>query len=197
MIYEGNAGKSAFFLDRDGTVCEEVGYIKDVDQLQLIEGSAEAIRIINRHGWKTIIISNQSGIARGFMDESDVDAVNNALLARLNHQNAYIERIYYCPHHPQGNAPYNISCDCRKPAGGMLLQAATELDIDLKQSLVIGDKLTDVETANRLDIPGILVLTGFGAEESKSMHNPILTRAPAHIARNLLDAVRWWFSHNN
>jgi D-glycero-D-manno-heptose 1,7-bisphosphate phosphatase len=189
--------KPAVFLDRDGTVCEEVGYLKDSQKLHLIRGSAEAIRIINHHGWKVVIISNQSGIARGYMNEAEVEAVNDALLQKLNRQKAYVDRIYYCPHHPQGSPPYNISCDCRKPASGMLLRAAEELKLDLKNSLVIGDKLTDVETANRLQISGILVLTGFGEGESKSMHNPVLSKKPVYIAKNLLDAIRWWFSRNN
>lgn len=189
--------KPAVFLDRDGTVCEEVGYLKNLEKLHLIDGSAEAVRIINRHGWKVVIISNQSGIARGYMNEAEVEVVNDTLLQKLNHEKAHVDGIYYCPHHPQGNPPYNISCNCRKPASGMLLRAAKELKIDLRRSLVVGDKLTDVETANRLQISGILVLTGFGEGESKSMDNPVLSKKPVYIARNLLNAIRWWFSQNN
>ncbi len=195
---EANRNKQpAFFIDRDGTVNEEVGYISDVRDLQLIEGSAEAIRLINSKQWKVVLITNQSGVARGYMNEETVREVNSALLEMLRRENARVDGIYYCPHHLQGNPPYNIACECRKPAPGMLLEAANDLKIELSQSLVVGDKLTDVETANRLDIPGIIVQTGFGKDESRFISSPVLSRPPAYIADNLLDAVNWWYSRRS
>ncbi|MBN2365593.1 MAG: HAD family hydrolase [Calditrichaeota bacterium] len=197
MKKSDNKQKPAFFLDRDGTVCEEVGYLSDIRNLRLIAGSAEAIRRINNNNWKVVIITNQSGVSKGYMDEETVRQINDALLEMLREENVRVDGIYYCPHHLQGNPPYNISCECRKPASGMLRQASKDLDIDIRRSVLVGDKLTDVETANRLDIPGILVRTGFGREESRSLISPVLTRPPAYIAEDLLDAVRWWYNRKS
>lgn len=187
--------KPAFFLDRDGTVCEEVGYLSQVKDLRLIPGSAQAIRRIREAGWKAVIISNQSGVARGYLSEETVLTIHAALRKMLQHQGAEIDGIYYCPHHPQGNPPYNINCRCRKPESGMLLKAAEELHIDLKKSIVIGDKYSDVLTAQRLNIPGILVLTGFGKSE-REKYQSSWEKEPVHIAENLSDAVRWWFNQS-
>jgi D-glycero-D-manno-heptose 1,7-bisphosphate phosphatase len=183
----------AVFLDRDGTVCEEVGYLKEVEKLSLIPGSAQAIRTIIAQGWKPIIVSNQSGIARQYMSFNDVNMINNKLLEMLADQNAPVEHIYYCPHHPKGNSPYNIDCDCRKPASGLLLKAASENNLNIPKSIMIGDKYTDVETAHRLNIPGILVQTGFGLGEIEKYQNN-WKKAPEYIAVDLLDAIDWWFN---
>lgn len=185
----------AVFIDRDGTVCEEVGYLSQLKDLRLIPGSAQAIRRIREAGWKAVIISNQSGVARGYMSEKTVLTIHAALRKMLQHQDAEIDGIYYCPHHPQGNPPYNIYCRCRKPESGMLLKAAEELHIDLKRSIVIGDKYSDVLTGQRLNIPGILVLTGFGKSE-RDKYQSHWEQEPAHIAENLSDAVHWWFNQS-
>jgi len=187
------AGNVAVFLDRDGTVCEEVGYLSDEKELRLIPGAAEAIIKINQAGWKVIIISNQSGIARGYMNSDDVDRVNQKLLKLLKAEGAQVDGIYYCPHHPQGNSPYNIKCDCRKPEAGLLYKAAREHQLILDKSIMIGDKYSDVETAIRLNIPGILVRTGFGEGEIQKYEQQ-WNQAPDYIARNLLDAIEWWFN---
>ncbi len=187
--------KPAVFIDRDGTVCEEVGYLSQVKDLRLIAGSAQAIRHIREAGWKAVIISNQSGVARGYLSEETVLTIHTTLRKMLQQQGAEIDGIYYCPHHPQGKPPYNIYCNCRKPESGMLLKAAEELHIDLKKSIVIGDKYSDVLTAQRLNIPGILVLTGFGKSERDKYHSN-WEKEPAHIAENLSEAVRWWFNQS-
>jgi D-glycero-D-manno-heptose 1,7-bisphosphate phosphatase len=185
--------RPAVFLDRDGTVCEEVGYLCQVKDLRLIPGSAQAIRQIQQAGWKAVIISNQSGVARGYLTEENVQTIHAALREMLLKKGAAIDGIYYCPHHPQGNPPYNIHCSCRKPEAGMLQRAAKDLDIDLRKSIVIGDKYSDVQTAQRLNIPGILVLTGFGKGELKQ-YQQNWEKAPTHISKNLLDATVWWFN---
>lgn len=185
----------AVFLDRDGTVCEEVGYLSEVKDLRLIPGSVRAIRQIRQAGWKAVIISNQSGVARGYMTEETVQTIHTALREMLQQEGAEIDGIYYCPHHPKGNPPYNIQCSCRKPEAGMLQQAAKDLDIDLKKSIVIGDKLSDVQTAQRLNIPGILVLSGFGKGELEK-YQQIWEKAPDYIAENLLDAAGWWLKYS-
>jgi D-glycero-D-manno-heptose 1,7-bisphosphate phosphatase len=187
------AGNVAVFLDRDGTVCEEVGYLSDEKELRLIPGAAEAIIKINQAGWKVIIISNQSGIARGYMNSDDVDRVNQKLLKLLKAEGAQVDGIYYCPHHPQGNSPYNIKCDCRKPEAGLLYKAAREHKLILDKSIMIGDKYSDVETAIRLNIPGILVRTGFGEGEVQK-YEQLCNQTPDYIARDLSDAIEWWFN---
>ena len=188
-----NSPTPAVFLDRDGTVCEEVGYLSDIKDLRLIRDAAEAIGIINQAGWKTIIISNQSGIARGYMTSAAVEQVNQKLLLLLSQEGVKVDGMYYCPHHPQGLPPFNIVCDCRKPAAGMLQRAAQEHQLALDQSIIIGDKISDVQTGQKLNIPGILVRTGFGEGEIKKYQHQ-WHQAPDYIARDILDAVQWWFN---
>jgi len=188
--------KPAVFLDRDGTVCEEVGYLSEVKDLRLIPGSARAIRQIRQAGWKVVIISNQSGVARGYMTEETVRIIHTALREMLLKEGAEIDGIYYCPHHPKGNPPYDIQCNCRKPEVGMLRQADKDLDLDLNRSIVIGDKLSDVQTAQRLNIPGILVLTGFGKGELET-YQQNWEKAPDHIAENLLEAASWFLRNSS
>jgi D-glycero-D-manno-heptose 1,7-bisphosphate phosphatase len=180
----------AVFVDRDGTINQEVGYIGQVKDLMLIPGSAEAIRLVNQSGRKVVVISNQSGVARGYFDEQVVETINAALVNMLAAEHAQVDGIYYCPHHPKGYPPYNIECSCRKPASGMLLQATDDLNIDLTKSAVIGDKYTDVLTGHRLGIPGLLVCTGFGEGEIEK-YSVTWNRAPDFIAADLLEAVRW------
>lgn len=183
---------AAVFLDRDGTVCEEVGYLSNEKDLRLIPGAGKAIGMINRAGWKTIIISNQSGIARGYMNSDEVDRVNQRLLEMVKDEGARIDGIYYCPHHPQGISPYNIQCECRKPGAGLLNKAVREHKLALDKSIMVGDKYSDVETAIRLNIPGILVRTGFGEGEIQKYEQQ-WDQAPDYIARDLLEAIEWWF----
>ena len=183
----------AVFLDRDGTVCEEVGYLKDPAKLSLIPGSAQAIQTIIQNGWKPIIVSNQSGIARKLLSVDEVEDINRKLLEMLDEQNVFVEKIYYCPHHPEAEPPYNISCDCRKPSPGLLQQASKEYHLNLAESIMIGDKYSDVETGHRLNIPGILVRTGFGRREIEKYQDH-WNKAPDYIAENLLDAIHWWFN---
>jgi D-glycero-D-manno-heptose 1,7-bisphosphate phosphatase len=188
-----NSPTPAVFLDRDGTVCEEVGYLSDIRELRLILRADEAIGIINQSGWKTIIVSNQSGIARGYMTTDAVDQINRQLLYLLQREGAKVDGIYYCPHHLQGHPPFNINCDCRKPSAGMLQKAAREHQLALNQSVMIGDKYSDVETGQQLNIPGILVRTGFGEGEIKKYQHQ-WHKAPDYIARDILDAIEWWFN---
>jgi D-glycero-D-manno-heptose 1,7-bisphosphate phosphatase len=184
---------AAIFLDRDGTVCEEVGYLSDENKLRLIPGASKAINMANQAGWKVIIVSNQSGIARGYMDSDTVDRINRRLIKLLGQEGARLDGIYYCPHHPQGLSPYNIQCDCRKPGAGLLRKAARDHQLALDKSVMIGDKYSDVDTAIRLNIPGILVRTGFGEGEIQK-YGQQWNQAPDYIAKDLLDAMDWWFN---
>jgi len=183
--------KRAVFLDRDGVISEEVGYLSDVGQLQLIPESAQAVHLLNATGLKVIIITNQSGVARGFFSEEQLKELHRAMGKMLSAQRAYIEAIYYCPHYPEGTVEhYSRECDCRKPSPGMLAQAADEHGIDLTQSYLVGDKLTDVECAQRAGSRGILVLTGYGKEEVKKIDDASSAK-PVFIAQNLLEAAQW------
>ena len=170
----------AVFLDRDGTINEEVGYLSDPDGLKLIRGAAEAVKKLNDHGIKVIVISNQSGVGRGYFSERDLARINMRLTELLLSYEARIDAIYYCPHHPDDG------CECRKPEPGLLKKAAREHSIDLGRSYVVGDKKTDVELAVNAGSKGILVKTGFGREQLKTM-----TSSAAFVADDLLDATEW------
>ena len=140
-----------------------------------------AIRKINESGMKAVLITNQSGIGRGYFDAAAVNKVHDILREELARHDSRLDAIYVCPHHP------DAGCDCRKPGPGMLLQAQKELDIDLKTSYVIGDKQLDVETAYGVGAKGILVLTGYGREQRETYRNS--EHQPHFVAENLMEAV--------
>lgn len=159
----------AVFLDRDGVITQDPPhYAHRLDQLKLIPRSAEAIRLLNENGFKVIVVSNQSGIARGYYQEKDIKIFNRGMEEELKKKGAYINAIYYCPHHPDAKIEaYRIDCDCRKPKPGMIKQAEKDLNLDLKKSFMIGDKRSDMEAGRRAGCKTILVLTGHGKEELK------------------------------
>ncbi len=178
-------GRIAAFLDRDGTINEEVEALRVPEQFRLITGAGAAIRALNHHGILACIISNQSAIARGLLTENDLPPIHEKLHRELFSSGAKIDRIYYCPHHPtEGKPPYNIVCECRKPAAGMLRRGETELGIDLKQSFVVGDRIVDVQVGKAVGATTVLVLTGYGrttlAECSTSGVRPDFT-APSIV----------------
>jgi len=175
----------AVFLDRDGTINEEVGYLRSFDDLRLFPFTAKAVGMIREAGMKAVIVSNQSGVARGFFDEDFVRALHERINAILSHEGTGIDRFYFCPHHPtEGVGEYTRDCECRKPKRGMLLQASEELDIDLSQSYMVGDTERDLETARNAGVTGVLVRTGYGNDIGN-------TEGAAYVARDLLDAVNW------
>ena len=178
------------FLDRDGTVNEETDFLTSPDELRLIDGSADAIRLANDLGLKVFIITNQSAVARGLLTEDRLAEIHSHLIALLKSNHAHIDAIYYCPHHPEfGEPPYRTDCVCRKPNTGMLMQAAREFDIDLKRSFVIGDRIIDIQTGNNIGAPSILVLTGYGKEEAKHLHENSVRID--HVAENLYGAIQY------
>lgn len=180
--------RRAIFIDRDGTLNEEVGYIRDRAQFRLYDFAAEAVRRINEAGWLAIVITNQSGIARGLLTEEFLGQVHEKMKDELAQAGARVDAIYYCPHHASvGQPPYRLDCDCRKPKPGLLRRAAEEFQLDLAQCVVIGDRFRDVETAQAVGARGVLVLTGYGQEELDSPSGV----QPDHVAVNLLEAVRW------
>ena len=158
--------QAAVFLDRDGTINEEVGYLDHPEKLRLIPGVAGAIRRLNTAGFKTVVVTNQSGVARGFFDEGVVAAIHARLEELLRAEGALIDGFYFCPHHPTaGKGDYLRACPCRKPEPGLLLQAIAELQLDPLRSFMIGDTLKDIEAGARAGIRGILVRTGYGEQE--------------------------------
>jgi D-glycero-D-manno-heptose 1,7-bisphosphate phosphatase len=181
----------AVFVDRDGVISEEVGYIGDREQLRLIPQSAEAVKLINQSGLKIIAITNQSGVARGYFSEEMLAHIHRKMEKLLSGQGAFLDGIYYCPHHPEGTiTAYRMKCDCRKPATGLLIQAAQEHAIDVSSSYLVGDKRTDIECAHRAGAKGILVLTGYGKDELTKINKAALAQ-PHYIAADLLNAVQW------
>lgn len=159
------ARRPAVFLDRDGTINVEVDYLRRVEDLVLIPGAGRAIARLNRAGYPVIAVTNQSGIARGLLDEPTLKRIHDRLEELLAADGAHLDAIYFCPHHPDhGDVPYRRNCDCRKPAPGLLLRAAEELGLELAGSWVVGDSLRDLEAGRAAGASGILVETGKGVE---------------------------------
>lgn len=182
--------RRAVFFDRDGTLNEEIGYVSDPDRIRLLPGAVEAVMAVRAAGMAAVIVTNQGGVGRGLMNEDQVRKVNARVIERLAEQGAVIDAVYYCPHHPKGTVQgYIYICACRKPAPGMVKLAAEDLDLDLPASFVIGDKTSDIELAWNAGARGILVQTGFGADEAALASE---RRIPlAYTAANVLDAVKW------
>lgn len=181
----------AVFLDRDGTVNDEAEYLGDAERLLVLPRAGEAIRLLNEKRIPVVLVTNQSGVARGYFSESTVNEIHERLKTILARDGAHIDGIYYCPHHPEVGLPeYRLDCDCRKPRTGMVKAAEKDLNIDLSGSYMIGDKVIDMELARNAGVKGILVLTGYGREELKRLGND-RKMWPDHVADDLFDAVQW------
>jgi D-glycero-D-manno-heptose 1,7-bisphosphate phosphatase len=155
--------KPAVFLDRDGVVIEDSHYIDTPDRVRLLPGSAEAIAALNRAGWLIVIVTNQSGVARGLFPIEAMKEIHDHLAELLRGYEARVDGFYFCPHHPSAErAEYRCECECRKPKPGMLLQAARELGIDLARSWMIGDRVGDLEAGSAVGCRTVLVQTGYG-----------------------------------
>ncbi len=180
------------FLDRDGTICEEVGYLSSVQQMRLIPRSGEAVRLLNQKGYKVVVITNQAGVARGFFPEAALGGLHAEMMRQLREEGAHVDAIYYCPHHPSdGLPPYRRECNCRKPATGLLERAAADLNLDLLSGYMIGDHFSDVECGQRVGAETVLLLTGHGREALAKRDN--WPRPPSFIAADLYEAVLWVF----
>jgi D-glycero-D-manno-heptose 1,7-bisphosphate phosphatase len=185
------ARRPAVFIDRDGTLTEEVGYVNHPSRLKLLPRSAAAVRRLNEAGIAAVMATNQAGIARGYFSAEVMDTVHRVLVERLADAGARLDGLYVCPHHPtEGVPPFRADCDCRKPKPGLLLRAARELDLDLARSSVVGDKASDLTVAGRVGARSILVLTGYGLGEWEYRRAAFET-VPDHVATDLLDAVEW------
>jgi len=183
--------RPAVFIDRDGTVNEQMGYINHLSRFVMLAGSAEAIRLLNSHHYLAIIVSNQSGVARGYYPIELVDKVHSHMNALMEKEGAFVDGIFFCPHYVKGSVPeYSIECDCRKPGTGLIEKACQAFDIDMAHSYMIGDRYSDIELALRLDLKGVLVTTGYGLGDLDYVF-PRLSFKPDHVAKNLLQAVKW------
>jgi len=178
----------AVFLDRDGTLVDELGFLRRADDLRLLPGAAEGVRLFNRAGWKVVVVTNQSGIARGLLDEPTLAGIHARLEQELARGGAHLDAIVHCPHHPEeGLPPFRRACDCRKPAPGMILAAARRLGLDLGESWTIGDSRRDLEAGARAGLAGgVLVLTGKGEAERERFP----ADAPPLTAEDLPSAAR-------
>lgn len=181
----------AVFLDRDGTMVKEVSAqgLRHIDELELLPGVTEAVHELNHAGLRAVLVTNQPVIAKGFTTEADLQLIHNKLETLLGREHAFLDRIYFCPHHPEKGFPgeraeLKIECDCRKPKPGMLLHAQRDLNIDFAQSWMIGDTTIDVQTARNAGVKSILVRTGHGGGDGKHSATPDFT------CDTLLDAVR-------
>jgi D-glycero-D-manno-heptose 1,7-bisphosphate phosphatase len=180
--------RPAVFLDRDGTINEEMGYINHLSRFRLLPEAAPAIRRLNDAGLPVVVVTNQSGAARGYFPASLVDEVHRRMHQLLAQAGARIDAVYACLHAP------DAGCPCRKPQPGLLLQAAQDLNLDLGRSYLVGDRFMDIQTAANAGVQGILVLTGYGLGEYEHLQ-PHSRAKPVHVADNLLDAVDFILAH--
>ena len=165
--------RPAVFLDRDGTINEDVGYLDRLERLTLFPWSIDAVRLLNSAGFCVVVVTNQGGVATGFISERFVYAVHDVLTERFRRGGARIERFYHCPHDPHASIEqYRRDCICRKPRPGLVLQAVDDLGLDPTRSFVVGDKWSDVAVADSIGATGILVKTGYGASQAERSKRP-------------------------
>jgi D-glycero-D-manno-heptose 1,7-bisphosphate phosphatase len=183
--------KRAVFLDRDGTINEDVGHITDPDRFELIPGATDAIRRLKDAGYFLVLATNQAGVARGLMTEPQLLRVLGAFEDLLEREGVRLDGIRYCPHHPEeGIGSYKQDCDCRKPGPGQLLSAAEEHDIDLASSFMIGDHYSDVEAGIAAGCRSVMLLTGHGQQEIEKLDAAQKERTD-YVARDLAEAADW------
>jgi D-glycero-D-manno-heptose 1,7-bisphosphate phosphatase len=179
----------AVFLDRDGTLIREVGYLCRPDQIELLDGVAAAIRALRDGGFKTVMVTNQSAVARGWLSEAELKHIHRLLLDKLAQQGALLDAIYYCPHHPsEGIDGYRLACDCRKPNPGMIHRAANDLALAPNRSYVVGDQNVDRELALRVGATPVLVRSN----GEQLLVDPV---AYAPVFDNLGFAAQWILTH--
>jgi len=176
----------AVFLDRDGTIAKDVPYCSRPEDFNLLPGAADGIGLLNKHGFKVVVITNQSGIARGYFTEEMLSRIHDKMCRDLAKSGAHVDAIYYCPHHPDDN------CECRKPKPRMLLQAASDLNIDLGKSYVIGDKYMDIEMGENAGCQTILI-----AERNKGSETDKQVPCPDYTVSSIDDAAWWIIAKQN
>ena len=181
--------KRAIFMDRDGTLSHEVGYINHLSRFRLFPYAVDAVRLVNQAGWLAVVVTNQAGVARGYFPESLIGEVHASVQEAMRAGGARLDGIYYCPHHPTvGEPPYRQDCDCRKPRPGLLRRAAADLGVDLGRCWVVGDRHGDLQLAWHVGARGALVKSGYGLGEL-TYKAPAWPRQPDLVAEHLLEAV--------
>jgi D-glycero-D-manno-heptose 1,7-bisphosphate phosphatase len=181
--------RRAVFLDRDGTLIEEAGYLDRLERLALFPYSVDAVRVLNRGGFAVLVITNQSGIARGIVREAFVGEAHRHIAAKVAAGGGHIDGFYYCPHHPEAAVEaFRVQCDCRKPAPGLLRLAAQELHLDLARSFVVGDRWHDVSAGRAAGARTILVRTGVGRVEEAAADRDVAADA---VVDNVMEAAAW------
>lgn len=180
----------AVFLDRDGTLNVDVGYPTRYDQIDIYPQSFEAVRKFNREGLLAVILTNQSGVGRGFLTEKDLQDIHARLSADFSRRDARLDAIYYCPHYAlSADRRYRNECDCRKPRPGLARRAAADLGIDLGSSYIIGDKTEDMLLGRNIGAVPVLVLTGSGRESLSQLRKQDFR--PSCVASDILEAADW------
>jgi len=174
--------KKAIFLDRDGVINKDIGYLSDPNKFELIDGLIEALKLFRQMEFLLIVITNQAGIARGYYTEETLSEIHQRMIKLMEEKDIVLDDIYYCPHHPEITGP----CDCRKPNPGMILKAREKHNIDLQSSYMVGDTLNDIKTGINAKCKTVLVLTGYGAEEEKKIDE----FKPDFIFKNLLEFAK-------
>lgn len=176
----------AVFLDRDGTIIKHVDLLSKISQLHLLSGVSQAVKRINKLGFLTVIVTNQPVVARGIISLKEIKVIHSELLRRLKSDEAIIDAVYFCPHHPEAtDKRYRVNCRCRKPKPGLILLAAKELNLDLGRSFTIGDAMIDLVAGQRAGTRTILVKTGPGHARLDQLYKT----TPEFVARNLNEAV--------
>lgn len=163
--------RRAVFLDRDGTINVEKEYLYQISEFEFVPGAVEAVRLLNEAGFLVIVVTNQSGVARGYYSEEDVENLHRYIAGELEKQGVWVDAWLYCPHHPDGRGSYALPCNCRKPLPGMLNEAIRRFDIDPESSFMIGDKMADISAGLAAGCRAILVRTGYGAATEESAPN--------------------------
>jgi D-glycero-D-manno-heptose 1,7-bisphosphate phosphatase len=165
--------KKAIFIDRDGTLVQEVGYLKMLEDLSFTFRATDALRIFRELGYLNIVITNQSAIARGILSPKELKKIHKRMLELASEDDAEVDDIFFCPHYSEGRiTPYNVECECRKPKPGMVLAARDKHDLDLSQCYLVGDKDSDLEMGRNSEVEGVLVLTGYGSQTRSALRHP-------------------------
>ena len=181
--------RPALFLDRDGVLNYDTGYVGSAERFEWIDGAIETVRLANDLGYYVFVVTNQAGVARGFYGEEDVVALHHWVSAQLRGAGAWVDDFRYCPHHPDGSvAQYALACACRKPGPGLVERAVREFGIDPRQSFTVGDRWLDVALARTVGARGVLVRTGYGSDEERRPKDGLDADA---VVDNLVEAASW------
>ena len=185
--------RPAVFLDRDGTLNVDAGYLDCKERLILFPWSVESVRLLRRAGYAVVVVTNQSGVARGMIEESFVEEVHQIIQSRLVDIGEKLDGHYYCPHEPSASVEaFRVDCDCRKPKPGLVTRAARDLGLDVERSIVVGDKWSDIGLAKQTGARGVLVRTGYGRSQEKNRQEGLSADA---VVDTLMDAVNWILLH--